>query len=70
MKNENSDITVKINLEAEETIKKLETIKQLLIDISEKIIETGIDLGQEKDYTTVATYAGGELIKEETIQYK
>ncbi len=63
-------ISIKLNLEADKAIEKLERAKQLLIDIEEKSTEIGIDLGQEKDYTTKQTYANGELVKEETTQYK
>lgn len=63
-------ITVKMNLEAEEFTKGLENIKRILSDIEEKAFNIGIDLGQEKDYTTVQTYVNEKLVKEETTQYK
>ncbi len=63
-------IEVEVNLEVEETINKLEKINQLIIDIKENAIKTGIDFGQDKDYTTTQIYVDGELVKEETIQYK
>ncbi len=67
----NNNLIIKVNLEAEEAIKKLEKIKQLLKEIKETMeIEIGIDFGQEKDYTTTQTYMNEKLIKEETIYYK
>lgn len=59
------DIGIKINLEAEEAIKNLEKLKQLLTEIKEEAYEIGIDLGQLKDYTTKRTYRYGKLIEEE-----
>ena len=68
----NNNLVIKVNLEAEEAIKKLEKIKQLLKEIKEETteVEIGIDFGQRKDYTTTQTYMNEKLIKEETIYYK
>ncbi len=123
----NNNIDIKLDLEAEETIKKLEKIKRLLQDIGEldnnitlsnvleidknsmlvfkttaickreaidyaekdladktgvkciilpsnleldKAIKLGIDYTEAKDYTTTQYFTDGELIREETIQYK
>lgn len=60
-----NSIGIKINLEAEEAIKNLEKLKQLLTEIKEEAYEIGIDLGQLKDYTTKRTYRYGKLIEEE-----
>lgn len=64
-----NSIGIKINLEAEEAIKDLEKIKQLLTEIKEEAYEIGIDIGQLKDCTAERTYLDGKLIKEE-IRYK
>lgn len=36
----------------------------------DKAIKYGIDKAEDKDYTTTQYFEDGELIKEETIQYK
>lgn len=43
----NNNLVIKVNLEAEEAIKKLEKIKQLLKEIKEETteVEIGIDFG-------------------------
>lgn len=64
-----NSIGIKINLEAEEAIKDLEKIKQLLTEIKEEANEIGIDINQLKDCTAERTYLDGKLIREE-IRYK
>lgn len=66
-----SSINIKLHLETDEAMQKLEEVSKLLEEINNKMLVTlGIDNGQAKDYTTICTYQAGVLVKEETTQYK
>ena len=65
------NINIKLHLETDEAMQKLEQVSKLLEEINNKsLVKLGKDEGQAKDYTTICTYQAGVLVKEETIQYK
>ena len=59
--NKKESINIELNLEAEETIKKLEKIKKLCEEINEI---------ENIDYVETRYYADNEIIKTTTIKYK
>lgn len=66
-----NSINIKLHLETDEAMQKLEEVSKLLEEINNKpLVKLGIDKGQAKDYTTICTYQAGVLVKEETTQYK
>ena len=67
-----NSINIKLHLETDEAMQKLEEVSKLLEKINNKpLVALGIDNGQAKDYITVAYYKDeGNLVKEETTQYK
>lgn len=67
-----SSINIKLHLETDEAMQKLEEVSKLLEEINNKpLVVLGIDNGQAKDYTTVTYYNDeGNLVKEETTQFK
>lgn len=70
-KNNSGSINIKLHLETDEAMQKLEEVSKLLEEINNKsLMILGIDKGQAKDYTTICTYQAGVLVKEETTQYK